>query len=42
MVYGLDAYVFNGKLAGLQARASVDPVMNIGRRGVLLPVIAVR
>jgi diaminobutyrate-2-oxoglutarate transaminase len=42
MVCGLDAYVFNGKLSGLQARASADPVMNIGRRGVLLPVITVR
>ena len=38
MASGLDVYVFGGHFAGFQARASIDPVMNIGRRGVLLPV----
>lgn len=35
---GLDAYVFGGKFAGFQARASLDPVMNVGQRGILMPV----
>jgi diaminobutyrate-2-oxoglutarate transaminase len=38
MVFGLDTYVFGGQVAGFQARASLDPVMNVGRRGILLPV----
>jgi glutathionylspermidine synthase len=41
MAAGLDVYVFGGRFAGFQARASVDPVMNIGRRGILLPVAMV-
>jgi hypothetical protein len=36
---GLDTYVYGGKFAGFQARASFDPVMNVGRRGILLPVV---
>ncbi|WP_394845308.1 hypothetical protein LZC95_50800 [Pendulispora brunnea] len=36
---GVDAYVYGGKFAGFQARASFDPVMNVGKRGILLPVI---
>lgn len=39
MFCGVDAFVFNGSFAGFHSRASRDPVMNIGRRGVLLPVI---
>jgi hypothetical protein len=42
MSYGLDAYVFGGKFSGFQARASLDPVMNVGKRGVLLPVAITR
>lgn len=42
MSYGLDTYVFGGKFAGFQARASLDPVMNVGKRGVLLPVAIAR
>ncbi|MBP2238956.1 diaminobutyrate-2-oxoglutarate transaminase [Sinorhizobium kostiense] len=38
MAYGIDCYVFGGRLAGFQSRASFDPVMNVGRSGVLLPV----
>lgn len=38
MPSGLDCYVFGGQLAGFQSRASFDPVMNIGRTGILLPV----
>lgn len=38
MSFGIDLYVFGGHLAGFQARASVDPVMNVGRRGILLPI----
>jgi hypothetical protein len=41
MQYGIDAYVFGGRFAGFQARASLDPVMNVGKRGVLLPVAIV-
>lgn len=35
---GLDTYVFGGNFAGFQARASLDPVMNVGQRGILMPV----
>lgn len=38
MGFGLDVYVFGGRVAGYQARASLDPVMNVGKRGILLPV----
>ncbi|WOS66926.1 MULTISPECIES: glutathionylspermidine synthase family protein [Sinorhizobium] len=38
MAYGIDCYVFGGRLAGFQSRASLDPVMNVGRSGILLPV----
>lgn len=36
--YGLAAYVFGGRFAGLQSRASRDPVVNIGHRGLIRPV----
>lgn len=39
---GIDTYVFGGKFAGFQARASFDPVMNVGRKGILLPVAIVK
>ncbi|TIL21981.1 MAG: hypothetical protein E5Y88_30395 [Mesorhizobium sp.] len=38
MAYGIDCYVFGGRLAGFQSRASFDAVMNVGRSGILLPV----
>ncbi|MBW5439299.1 circularly permuted type 2 ATP-grasp protein [Bradyrhizobium canariense] len=38
MVYGIDCYVFGGRLVGFNSRASCDPVMNVGRSGVLMPV----
>lgn len=38
MQSGVDCYVFGGRVAGFQSRASFDPVMNIGRTGILLPV----
>jgi diaminobutyrate-2-oxoglutarate transaminase len=38
MTAGLDVYVFNGRFTGFHARASLDPVINIGKRGMLLPV----
>ncbi|RWP97620.1 hypothetical protein [Mesorhizobium sp.] len=38
MPYGIDCYVFGGRLAGFQSRASCDAVMNVGRSGILLPV----
>jgi hypothetical protein len=38
MAFGLDVYVFGGRVAGYQARASLDPIMNVGKRGILLPV----
>lgn len=39
MVHGLDAYVFRGRCVGFQCRASLDAVVNIGKRGTLLPVV---
>jgi hypothetical protein len=36
---GLDVYVYGGRFAGFQSRASLDPVMNVGMRGILLPVV---
>ncbi|TIQ61765.1 MAG: hypothetical protein E5X41_31900 [Mesorhizobium sp.] len=39
MAYGVDCYVFGGRLAGFQSRASFDAVMNVGRSGILLPVV---
>jgi hypothetical protein len=39
MWIGLDIYVYGGRYAGFQARASLDPVMNVGKRGILLPVV---
>jgi hypothetical protein len=39
MTAGLDAYMFGGRLAGLHSRASLDPVLNMKRGGVLLPVL---
>lgn len=39
MTAGLDAYVFGGRFAGLHSRASLDPVLNMKRGGVLLPVL---
>jgi hypothetical protein len=38
MWVGLDIYVYGGRFAGFQARASLDAVMNVGKRGILLPV----
>jgi glutathionylspermidine synthase len=38
MAAGIDIYAFGGRFAGFQARASLDPVMNVGKRGILLPV----
>ncbi|MER8843199.1 glutathionylspermidine synthase family protein [Mesorhizobium sp. M0913] len=38
MAYGIDCYVFGGRLVGFQSRASLDPVMNVGRSGILLPI----
>ncbi|ASL48956.1 hypothetical protein bAD24_p01295 (plasmid) [Burkholderia sp. AD24] len=38
MSSGVDVYVYGGRFAGFQARASLDPVMNVGKRGILLPV----
>jgi len=42
MTAGLDVYVFGGRFAGFHARGSLDPVVNIGRRGVLLPVAVMK
>jgi glutathionylspermidine synthase len=38
MIFGLDAYVFGGHFAGFHARASLDPVINVGKRGIIMPV----
>jgi diaminobutyrate-2-oxoglutarate transaminase len=42
MKHGLDVFLFGGKFAGYMCRASVDTVINVGKRGVMLPVIAER
>jgi diaminobutyrate-2-oxoglutarate transaminase len=42
MKHGLDVFLFGGQFAGYMCRASVDTVINVGRRGVMLPVIAER
>ena len=42
MTAGLDIYVFGGRFSGFHARGSLDPVINIGKRGVLLPVAVVK
>lgn len=39
---GLDVYVFGGRFAGFHARGSLDSVINIGKRGMLLPVAVVK
>lgn len=39
MVHGIDTYLFGGNFAGFHSRASLDPVVNIGKRGALLPVV---
>lgn len=41
MVHGLDIYVFGGTAVGFQCRASLDSVINIGKRGTLLPPVVV-
>lgn len=38
MGYGIDCYVFGGRVTGFQSRASFDAVMNVGRSGILMPV----
>jgi glutathionylspermidine synthase len=38
MAFGLDAFVFGGHFAGFHARASLDPVINVGKRGIIVPV----
>lgn len=38
MTFGLDAFVFGGRFAGFHARASLDPVINVGKRGIIVPV----
>jgi diaminobutyrate-2-oxoglutarate transaminase len=42
MVHGLDLYVFGGRTVGFQCRASLDAVVNIGHRGMLLPPVVVK
>lgn len=39
MAYGLDTYLFAGRCVGLSCRASLDGVVNLGKRGALLPVV---
>ncbi|MFD7161137.1 hypothetical protein ACFV9C_41590 [Kribbella sp. NPDC059898] len=36
--HGLDAFVFGGEFAGYMCRASVDTIINVGKRGLMLPV----
>jgi uncharacterized circularly permuted ATP-grasp superfamily protein len=39
MVHGIDTYLFDGQFASFHVRASLDPVINIGHRGRLMPVL---
>lgn len=39
MVYELDTYLINGMFAGFLCRASLDPVVNVGRSGIMVPVL---
>lgn len=36
--HGLDAFIFGGEFAGYMCRASVDTIINVGKRGVMMPV----
>jgi hypothetical protein len=38
MKHGLDVFLFGGRFAGYMCRASVDTVINVGKRGIMLPV----
>jgi diaminobutyrate-2-oxoglutarate transaminase len=38
MNHGIDAFMFGGKFAGYMCRASVDTIINVGRRGMHVPV----
>lgn len=38
MKHGIDAFVFGGKFAGYMCRASLDTVINVGYRGLRVPV----
>lgn len=42
MSYGIDTHVLAGEFAGYQCRASLDPVINIGKRGMMVPVLVSR
>lgn len=39
MCYDLDTFVFQGQFAGFMSRASTESIVNVGRNGVLLPVV---
>lgn len=36
--FGTDVFLFSGRAVGLQSRVSNDPIINVGRKGMLLPV----
>lgn len=39
MSFGLDTFMFEGRFVGFQSRASRDPVINLRKGGVLVPVV---
>lgn len=39
MYLGVDGYIFGGRVAGFQARACPEPVINVAQGGLLLPVV---
>lgn len=39
LLYELDTFLFDGRFAGFLCRASLDPVVNVGRSGTVVPVI---
>lgn len=39
MLYELDTYLIDGRFAGFLCRTSFDPVVNVGRSGVMVPVV---
>ncbi|MGH3632566.1 MAG: hypothetical protein ACRDTS_00375 [Mycobacterium sp.] len=39
MSHELDTYLFDGRFVGFMCRASLDPIVNVGRGGTMVPVV---
>jgi hypothetical protein len=42
MAYELDTYLISGRYAGFLCRTSIDPIVNVGRSGIMVPVVIKR